>query len=369
MIHFVIGTRAQLFKMAPVMLECEKRGLAWRWIYTAQHKDTIQQSIETFKLPQPSYTVVAWDTEAKTIGKMWQWFWRMMFALTRGRKILAGYTGKENIVVTHGDTITTWWAALLGKLYRCRVMHVEAGFRSGHYFSPFPEEINRIITARLTDFHMCPGEELVANVKGRKGRKINTVYNTQIDTLEFGLDNCEEAKLKIPAGKYVVVSLHRYESIFNKEKMEKIASLLEDVAKELPLKFVLHPATEGQLDKLDLRARLAKNKNIELVPRLEYLPFIKLIKHCEFMITDGGGNLEELHLMGKPALVFRMVVEKTQYIGDTAELSMLDSVKVQRFLKDYKKYKKPRVFPEHSPSDMCVDLLVPYGKLKRKEKA
>ena len=366
MIHFVIGTRAQLFKMAPVMLECEKRGLEWRWIYTAQHKDTMQQSIKTFGLPEPAYTVVNWNTEAKTMGKMWQWFWRMMVALTRGRKILAGKTGKKHIVVTHGDTITTWWAALLGKLYRCKVMHVEAGFRSGHYFSPFPEEINRIITARLTDYHMCPGPELVENVKHRRGEKINTVYNTQIDTLDFGLKHCESASLKIPKGEYVVVSLHRYENIFNKEKMEKIVSLLGDIAKQYPVKFVQHPATSGQLDKLHLRKKLENNKNIELLPRLEYLPFIKLIKHCAFMVTDGGGNLEELHLMGKPTLVFRMVVEKTQYIGDTAELSMLEKPKVLNFMKEYKKYQKPQVVPKHSPTDMCVDLLAPYSQ---KEKA
>lgn len=364
MIHFVIGTRAQLFKTAPVMLECEKRGLRWRWIYTAQHKDTISQSIKTFGLPQPDYTVVNWDTEAKTMAKMWQWFWRMMVALVKSNKILAGYKGKNHVVVTHGDTITTWWAALLGKLNRCKVMHIEAGFRSGHYFSPFPEEINRIITSRLTDFHMCPGEDLFKNVKKRRGQKVNTVYNTQIDTLEFGLNNCEKAQHQIPKGKYVVVSLHRYESIFNKERMEKIVALLGDVARQFPVKFVLHPATVGQLDKLDLRKKLENNKNIELVPRLEYLPFIKLIKHCEFMITDGGGNLEELHLMGKPTLVFRMVVEHHSYIGDTAELSMLDSKKVNKFMKEYKKYKKPRITPKHSPSDMCADLLMPFGKRK-----
>jgi len=361
MIHFVIGTRAQLFKMAPVMLECEKRGLEWRWIYTAQHKDTIEQSIETFKLPDPAYTVVNWDTEAKTMGKMWQWFWRMMVALTRGRKILAGKTGKKHIVVTHGDTITTWWAALLGKLYRCKVMHVEAGLRSGHYFSPFPEEINRIVTSRLTDYHMCPGANLLDNLKRRRGKKVNTVYNTQIDTLAFGLKRCETAPLVIPEGKYVVVSLHRYESIFNKEKMVKIISLLDDVSKQFPLKFVQHPATAEQLDKLNLREKLESNKNIELLPRLEYLPFIKLIKHCEFMITDGGGNLEELYFMGKPTLLFRMVVERPEFLGLTAELSKLDRAKVLKFMKEYKKYKKPRIVPEHSPTDMCVDLLAPYG--------
>ncbi|MBI5357974.1 UDP-N-acetylglucosamine 2-epimerase [Candidatus Saccharibacteria bacterium] len=347
--------------MAPIMLECEKRGLKWRWIYTAQHKDTIAQSIETFSLPNPDYTVVNWNTEAKTLGKFFGWFGKMLWSLTKSKKILDGYTGKDHIVLTHGDTTTTWIAALYGRLTRTKVMHIEAGFRSGHYFNPFPEEINRIITSRFTDYHMCPGEELIDNLKHRKGKKVNTVYNTQVDTLDFGLIHCEDVAYKIPKGKYVVVSLHRYENIFKKERMEKIILLLQEISKQFPTKFVLHPATEGQLNKLNLRKKLESTKNIELLPRLEYLPFIKLIKHSEFMVTDGGGNLEELHLMGKPTLVFRNVVEHSSYIGDTAELSMLEKAKVVEFLKEYKKYEKPRIIPKHSPSAMCVDLLKPYG--------
>src|SRR5438046_944123 len=102
MIHFVIGTRAQLFKMAPIMLECEKRGLDWRWVYTAQHKETIEETLRAFGLPQPAYTVVNWETEAKTMGKIWNWFLKMLLAVPKSRKILAGYTGKKNIVLTHG---------------------------------------------------------------------------------------------------------------------------------------------------------------------------------------------------------------------------------------------------------------------------
>jgi len=183
MIHFVIGTRAQLFKMAPVMLECQKRKLNWRWIYTAQHRDTIAQSLNTFGLPPPDYTVIKWDTEAKTMGKMSRWLFQMLPALLKGRKILGKYRGKNHIVVTHGDTITTWWAALLGKLYRCKVMHVEAGLRSFKLLDPFPEEINRLITSRLADYFIAPGESSMKNLRKYKGKKINTTFNTQADTI------------------------------------------------------------------------------------------------------------------------------------------------------------------------------------------
>lgn len=364
MIHIVIGTRAQLFKMAPVMIECQKRKLTWRWIYTAQHKDTIQQTLDIFGLPKPDYTVVVWDTEAKTMGKMWRWLLKMMPALFRGRKILAGYTGKKNIVVTHGDTITTPWAALLGKLYRCKVMHVEAGMRSFKLFDPFPEEINRIITSRLSDIYVCPGKSSLENLKKYRGEKINTVYNTQADTIEFGLKSCEMANLVLPNKKYVVASLHRYENIFNKDRMNHIAYLLEEIAKKFMIIFVLHPATNNQLDKLGLRNRLERNNNFRLVKRLEYLPFIKLIKHSEFVVTDGGGNQEELYFMGKPTLLFRKTTERPDELGKTAVLSKLEESKVDSFIKDYKKYQRPRVKITSSPSDAIADILSKFSHAK-----
>jgi len=74
MIHFIIGTRAQLFKMAPIMVECEKRSYDWRWIYTAQHKDTMDNTLQTFGIKPADYVLFDWDTEAKTMKKMWYWF-------------------------------------------------------------------------------------------------------------------------------------------------------------------------------------------------------------------------------------------------------------------------------------------------------
>ena len=138
MIQFVIGTRAQLLKVAPVMLECERRGLAWRWVYTAQHRDTMEQLLETFGLPPAAYVTVRWQTEAKSMSTMARWFSRMLVELTRSRRVLGGYTGPEHLVVTHGDTFTTWMAALMGRLTRTKVLHVESGLRSGNLREPFP---------------------------------------------------------------------------------------------------------------------------------------------------------------------------------------------------------------------------------------
>jgi UDP-N-acetylglucosamine 2-epimerase (non-hydrolysing) len=357
LIHFVVGTRAQLFKMAPIMLECEEQGLKWRWVYTAQHKDTIEETLKTFGLPKPDYTVVRWDTEAKTMGKVFGWFGKMLLSLPKSKKILAGYTGKNHVVLTHGDTLTTWFAALMGRLTGTRVMHIEAGLRSFNLFKPFPEEINRLITFRLSHYYACPGDWAVSNLKKFKGEKLNTKFNTQIDTVRFGQANCEKDDFKVPKEKYVLVSLHRYENIFKKERFLKIIEELEKTSKQFKILFVQHPATFGQIDKYGFRRRLEKNPNINLLPRLEYLPFIKAAKHSEFVITDGGGNQEELYYMGKPTLIFRNETERKEGIGSTAVLSKLDNKIISNFVDNYKTFSKDPITSKHYPSRDVVNFL------------
>ncbi len=357
MIHFVIGTRAQLFKMAPIMLECEKRGYKWRWIYTAQHKDTIENTLKVFGLPEPNYTVVNWNTEAKTLGKFFGWFGKMLTSILISKRILAGYTGKDHIVLTHGDTTTTWFAALYGRLTRTKVMHVESGLRSFNILKPFPEEINRLITFRLSQYYACPGNWAIQNVKKYQGKKINTNLNTQLDTIRFGMKNCARSDFAVPKKKYAVVSLHRYENIFKKDQFIKILDLLDGISVKFPLLFVQHPATLLQIDKLGLRKRLKKNINIQMLPRLEYLDFVKAIMHSEFVVTDGGGNQEELYYMGKPTLIFRNESERQEGIDTTAVISKFDAKIIDNFLQTYKNHEQKPVSRNIFPSKVIVDFL------------
>ena len=364
MIHFVIGTRAQMFKMAPVMLECESRGLEWRWIYAAMHKETIQETLDMFGLPKADYTIVKWDDEARTIGKAGYWFIRLIKALPRSKKILAGRTGKKHIVLTHGDTPVTPIGALIGRLTRTPVMHVESGLRSYNIFHPFPEEISRLITFRLATMYACPGEWAMNNLKKYQGIKINTHENTQIDVLTFGLKNLDKAKIKKPKGKYVVLSSHRYENVFNKERLEKIISTAEQVAQNFTVLMPGHPVTRGQLKKLGYEERLKKNKHIQLLPRLEYLDFLKLIKDAEFVMTDGGGNQEELYHLGVPTLILRDATERQEGLGSTAVLSKLDHSAINDFIKNYNRYRRPPTKIKNSPTKIIVDELEKrgYGK-------
>lgn len=362
MIHFVIGTRAQLFKMAPIMLECEAQNLEWRWIYAAMHKETIQETLDTFELPAADYTMVDWKDEAKTIAKAGYWFSRLMLSLAHSKQILAGKTGKQHILLTHGDTPVTPVGAMVGKLTRTPVMHVESGLRSHNLFHPFPEEINRLITFRLANYYACPGEWAVNNLKKYKGKKINTRENTQVDVLRFGLQKLHRATVEVPKEKYIVLSTHRYENVFNKQRFEKIIQAAERAAKRYKVLVPGHPVTMGQIKKLGLLRRLEDNQNIKLLPRLEYLDFLKAISGAEFVMTDGGGNQEELYHLGKPTLVLRDATERQEGLGKTAVISKLNNTVIDNFIANYKDYRHPPTTTDFSPAKIIVNEIASFGR-------
>jgi UDP-N-acetylglucosamine 2-epimerase (non-hydrolysing) len=360
-IHFVVGTRAQLFKLAPIMLECRERNLAWRWVYTAQHRETIEGTVEMFGLPAPAYVVVDWATEAKSVGRMARWFVRMLLALPRGSRVLAGATGPRHVVVTHGDTFTTWLGALFGRLTCTRVLHVESGLRSFHLFQPFPEELNRLITFRLASFRACPNEVAVANVRRYRGESFDTGGNTQIDTLRFGLDHVDKAEIEVPAEPFVVATIHRYENVYKQERFAEIVSILERAAEERLVLFVRHPVTDTRLQKHGMRERLEANPRIRLLPRLPYLSFLRLVTAADFVVSDGGGNQEELSYLGVPTLIMREATERPEGLGANAVLAGDDTNAVAAFLESPARYRRPRELPAGSPAATIVDFLVERG--------
>ena len=342
------------------MLECDRRGLAWRWVYTAQHRDTMRQTLATFSLPEPDYVVVRWETEAKSMGRMGAWFTRMLAALPASRRVLAGRTGGDSVVVTHGDTFTTWFGCLFGKLTRTKVMHVESGLRSFNLRHPFPEEINRLIAFRLSDYYACPGAWAVANLSRYSGVKLDTHANTQVDTLRFGLENMTPDPHRVP-GPYVVATLHRYENIFDAARLREIVARLSDISEHFPVIFIRHPATELQLEKLGLAQTLAQNPRVRMSPRLDYLPFLELVMNAEFVVTDGGGNQEELSYLGKPTLILRNETERREGLGANAVLSDLSAASVDAFVRDYARHALPVSLPDGSPSKVIVDFLEGRG--------
>ena len=350
-IYVIIGTRAQLIKTAPVMKEMEERMIPFTFIYTAQHKETIYGIINNFGIKKPDIDLGEGD-EAKTVGLFGKWIFRMLKILMFDRNKIVPISG---LLLTHGDTATCVWGAILGKLTGCKVIHLESGLRSFNLLKPFPEEIIRLITFRLTDIYMCPSEWAVNNLKSYMGIKINTRMNTQYDSVMLVLKNLKNIKVNLPKGKYCVVSIHRFENIFDKQKFNKIIGILEKVSKSMLMIFVLHPATVKQIDNLGYRRKLELNKNIILNKRLPFFEFIKMVYKSEYVITDGGSNQEELYYLGKPTLILRDVTERTEGIGKNAILTKFDDDVINDFVSHYSRYKTKEVKVENKPSKIIVD--------------
>lgn len=310
-------------------------GYDYRFIYTAQHKTTVENLINNFKIKKPDFTVVKWEEEAKTL-KLFLGFWllKVFFSLFfKSKKILPF---KKGIVITHGDTTSAVWGALLGKLTRNKVMHLESGLRSFNILSPFPEELNRLITFYLTDIYACPNQWAVDNLKKFKGIKLNTENNTQIDSLRIALDNINKISFKTPDYNYAVISIHRYENIFSEKRLNEIVEIINNVADTIKCIFVLHPATEKQLDKYGLTNKISPN--VKFSPRLDFFEFVKLFSKSEFVITDGGSNQEELSYIGKPTLILRNYTERNEGLNRNAVLSKFDHNVIDNFIHNYQAY-------------------------------
>ena len=155
MIHIVLGTKAQLVKMAPVMVRLREREIPYRFVHTGQHQATMNEMLEEFALKLPDVVLHA-GRDIVSIPQMAVWMAKILgLCLTRRGEIFG--PEPSGIVLVHGDTFSTLLGALMGRVARLRVGHVESGLRSFDLFHPFPEEITRLLTFRLSDSLYCPG--------------------------------------------------------------------------------------------------------------------------------------------------------------------------------------------------------------------
>lgn len=359
MIHIVLGTKAQLIKMAPIMVELKNQKIPYNFILTGQHKETMNKLLDNFKIKKPDYVLYS-NKDITGIFQMGVWGMKILYKTLRNKKeIFKG--DKIGIVLVHGDTFSTLLGSLMGKVAGLKVGHVESGLRSHNLFNPFPEEITRILTFNLTNYYFCGSSWALGNVGKYKGKKVLTKENTLLDSLKLALKEQGKTKVDIPNKKYAVVTVHRFENIFKKNKFEEIIKIVEEMSKKIKVLFILHPPTKKKLEEYGFMARLKRNKNIELRPRYDYFEFVKLINKSEFVVSDGGSNQEECFYLGKPCLLLRNETERKEGIGKNVVLSKFDDKLIKGFIKDYKKYKIKMFGSKVSPSKIIVDGVRGFG--------
>lgn len=354
----LLGTRAQIIKMAPVIRELEKRQVSVNLVLTGQHKATMDTLITEFgitSVPNRLYD----GPEISSIGRTVPWLTRCLLRLLRERKrFLPRDPRHGGVILVHGDTFSTLLGALAGKLCGLTVGHVESGLRSHNVFHPFPEELTRLAVFRLSDIAFCPGSWALNNLAGYKMWKVDIGGNTLADALAFAERQNREPPHPVPDEAFGVVSLHRFENVFRRARLEKIVELLEQAAARHLLVFVLHPATERNLKKFGLYQRIAENSRVTCWPRVGYFDFVNLMRRSRFVITDGGGNQEELSYLGKPTLLMRRATERTEGLGTTTTLCDYDANRLDGFLDSLGNCSPMPLRPTRSPSTELVRILL-----------
>ena len=359
MVHVLIGTRAQLIKMAPVILELERRSMAVNLVMTGQHQETMAALLQDFGVASPPVWLHT-GREITGLGQVIPWFSRSLWRLTsRGSPLQSGARGEA--ILVHGDTFSTLLGALVGRIRGLRVAHIESGLRSFNVLHPFPEELTRLAVFRLAEIAFCPDAWSQSNLKSyRRLRAIDTQGNTLRDALRIALQVQRPLPQPVPEGKFGVVSLHRFENIFFKKRLARILDLLEEVAARYPLVFVLHPATRRNLTRYGYMPRLAENARFHLWPRMGYFEFVTLLNRSAFVITDGGSNQEELSYLGKPTLLMRRATERQDGLGTHVTLSGYEQAKVLAFTESIEQRpdaSTPPIDTMPSPSAIIVDTL------------
>lgn len=354
MIVFLIGTKAQYIKMAPVLRETIARGLPFRLVLTGQHNETFDELRTNFELPDSDLMLVQ-AGEAKDRVSFARWVWHAVGAAKSSQAEEIWWNA--SVIVVHGDTASTLLGAYIGHRYRRPVAHVEAGLRSFNLFHPFPEEAIRILVSKVASLHFCPDTIAEHNLKKAKGERLVTGGNSLKDSLRLALSRQQRSAPREQAA-YAVFSMHRQENLFNRRRLDALLMVLRSLTSVVAVKFVLHPVTRKRLEQLGLMECLQNLPGLELVPRMDFFRFIELIGFAAFVVTDGGSNQEECAMLNIPCVLLRQATERPDGLDKDVLLGDVDEDRIIAFARLHACSERLLTLRDaHSPSAVIVDRL------------
>ncbi|NLF44660.1 MAG: UDP-N-acetylglucosamine 2-epimerase (non-hydrolyzing) [Syntrophomonadaceae bacterium] len=305
----VFGTRPEAIKMAPVIKELKKvEDIQTIVAVTAQHRDMLDQVLSLFKIV-PDYDLNLMQKQQD------------LYTITTGvlnglRDILV--KEKPDLVLVHGDTSTTFVAALASFYERIPVGHVEAGLRTRNKYSPFPEEMNRSLTGRLAELHFAPTDTARENLLAEAvaAFKIWVTGNTVIDALLDTVRTDYVFPSDFPRldfdRRLILVTTHRRENWG--DRMRDIYEALLELTDEFEDIEVVFPVHKNPIVKDLALKMLGGRERFHLIEPLDYEPFANLMRKVHLILTDSGGLQEEAPSLGKPVLVLRDTTERPEAV-------------------------------------------------------
>ena len=324
-IHLIVGARPNFMKMAPLYKALKEQNERYTptLIHTGQHYDEKMSKLffEDLGIPEPdAYLHVGSGTHGQQTARIIERY---------EEYILSG--NRPDLVIVAGDVNSTISCALVAKKLHIPVAHLEAGLRS--FDERMPEEINRILTDRISDLLLTPSEDGDANLlkEGVSAERIHLVGNIMIDSLIEHRVKSERSTIMSELGisendPYALVTLHRPSNVDEVDGLDMLLSAFREIGKQVRIVFPMHPRTSKNIERLGLKSKLADIPNLIITEPIGYLDFMKLQMSAKFILTDSGGIQEESTFFGVPCLTLRENTERPITITEgTNQLVPLDS--------------------------------------------
>jgi UDP-N-acetylglucosamine 2-epimerase (non-hydrolysing) len=380
----VVGARPNFMKIAPFIRAInefnlknhngiEENKIEHILVHTGQHYDRNMSDnfFDKLNIPEPDINLgVGSGSHAVQVGQ----------TMIELEKVLIDQ--KPDWVIVVGDVNATLASSVTARKLHIKVAHIEAGLRSGDM--TMPEEINRLVTDRLSNLLFTPdrmaGENLLK--EGVDAKNIRFVGNIMIDTLEEerqkaeNLDMNKIAEENLLSGKiegltlvrdqFAVLTLHRPSNVDQQPILEAIVNfLLNEVTKELTLVWTIHPRTEKQLKLFGLWNRLLNTGNLILLNPLGYHEMLRLNMNAKVVLTDSGGLQEECTVLGTPCLTLRWNTERPVTLTEYGGVSVLVGNNIQRIREEFKTAlltkrtpRRPELWDGHAAERILQELLV-----------
>ena len=306
----IFGTRPEAIKMAPLVLEMKNYDeIESMVVVTAQHREMLDQVLDAFGIV-PDYDLDIME-KSQTLSKITS---KAMLGL---EEVFA--KDRPDIVLVHGDTTTTFAGALAAFYAKIDVGHVEAGLRTGDIYSPYPEEMNRLLVSKIAAMHFAPTIKNAQNLESEgivKG--ISITGNTVIDSIKYTAKDdysfeCDALNHIDFAKKTILMTAHRRENYG--EPFDNICQAAAEIAKNNPDIQIIYPVHLSPYVREMAGKYLSEIPNVHLIDPVGVFDMHNLIKRSYLVLTDSGGLQEEAPSLGKPVLVMRQETERPEAIA------------------------------------------------------
>ena len=359
----VFGTRPEAIKMCPLIKEIKRRkNVNCIVCVTGQHKEMLDQVLDVFKIT-PDYNF--------SIMKKNQTLYDITYLVMEGMKKVLKQE-KPDVVLVHGDTTTTFAAALACFYEKIPVGHVEAGLRTYNIYSPFPEEFNRQAVDIVSSYYFAPTERSRQNLL-KEGKDVSKIYvtgNTAIDALKTTVSReCNlEWKSWSENNRLLLLTAHRRENLG--KPLENIFEAIKEIVEKYDDVKVIYPIHYNPQVREFANKILGEEERVKLIDPLNVVEFHNLINISYMILTDSGGIQEEAPSLGKPVLVLRDTTERPEGV-EAGTLKLVGTNKdrirreVEKLLNDEVEYKKmsdtANPYGDGNASKRIVDILLKKG--------